>query len=178
MRVLPWCLPVFVFAGSIAFAQSPPIPDQQQKFISIINNFAAKYKSAPNAMKQSAVRPQRKQALCQLLPDAQVTDWVGTVRDIDANMGGKGILKVSIGKNTHAKTWNNALSDSGDKTLIALGSPLHDAASELSPGQVIFFSGTFIKDAQDCFREASLTWRNSMSNPDWIFRFSSVRPAK
>lgn len=82
-----------------------------------------------------------------------------------------------MSKTANANTWNNSLSDMSDKTLIQPGTPLHEAAIQLKRKQTIIFSGTFIKGDKDCFRESSLTQRGSMTDPDWIFRFSVVKPA-
>lgn len=128
-------------------------------------------------MAQGALRPQRAKAICDLLKNGKITDWVGTVQKLSSNNAGKGVLSVSMSKIANAKTWNNELSDIGDKTLIEPGTPLHEAAVQLSRKQSIVFSGTFLKGNKDCFTESSLTQRGSMTNPDCIFRFSSVKPA-
>jgi len=169
---------VYVFAGPVAFAQTPPIPDQQQQFLSIVDDFAAKYKAAPNDMAKGGLRPQRAKAICDLMKNPKVTDWVGTVRELSSNSAGKGVLVVSMSKITNAGTWNNSLSDIGDKTLIEPGTPLHEAAIQLKKKQSIVFSGTFVEGDKDCFRESSLTQSGSMSNPKWIFRFASVKAAQ
>jgi hypothetical protein len=159
-------------------APSPPLPEQQQKFLSINDDFAAKYRSAANEMAQGALRVQRASAICSLFQSPTVKDWVGTVQTLSSNNEGKGVLNVSMNKIANAKTWNNALSDIGSETLIQPGTPLHDAALQLARNDTIIFSGTFLKDDKDCFKESSLTQRGSMTDPDWIFRFSAVTPAK
>jgi hypothetical protein len=83
-----------------------------------------------------------------------------------------------MSKIANEATWNNSLSDIGDKTLIEPGTPLHNAAVQLNRNDTDIFSGAFIKGDKDCFRESSIIQRGSMIDPDWIFRFSSVRPAK
>jgi hypothetical protein len=175
---LPALALITVFSPLLGNAQSPPIPAQQQKFISIIDDFAAKFKTAPNDMAKGALRPKRAEAICELITNPEVTDWVGTVQKLSSNREGKGILEVSISKSVNANTWNNALSDIGDKTLIEPGTALHEAAIQLKPKQAIIFSGTFIKSDKDCLRESSMTQNGSMTKPNWIFRFSSVRPAQ
>jgi hypothetical protein len=179
MRDIRFCLAIVLCILSIpAMAQSPPLPEQQQKFLSIIDDFAEKYKSAKNEMAQGALRVQRAKAICDLFKGPNVKDWVGTVQKLSSNNEGKGVLNVSMSKIANATTWNNALSDIGDKTLIQPGTPLHDAAIQLNRNDIITFSGTFVKGDKDCFRESSLTQRGSMTDPDWIFRFSSVKPAQ
>jgi hypothetical protein len=159
-------------------APPPAPPTQQQQFLALIDDFAAKYKAADNEMAQGALRPQRAKAVCALLGTGQVKDWVGTVQELSSNNEGKGVLAVSMSKIAKAKTWNNAVSDYADNTLIEPGTPLHKAAIQLKKRQTIFFSGTFVKGDTDCFRESSLTQEGSMKDPDWIFRFSTVKPAE
>lgn len=152
------------------------IPDQQEKFLSIVDDFAEKYRAAPNDLAKGALRPQRAKAVCDLLRDETVRDWVGTVQLLSSNNEGKGVLDVSISRRANVTTWNNSLSDMSSQTLITPGTPLHDAALQLTKGQTVIFSGTFITGEKDCFREGSLTQSGSMTDPDWIFRFTAIRP--
>ena len=153
------------------------MPDKEKKFITMIDEFVERYNSSPNEMAQGGLRPQRAKAVCDLLGDGEVIDWVGTVQLLSSNGEGKGVLDVSLNEDINVMTWNNSLSDFDDKTLITPGTPLHDAAVKLSRDQRIVFSGTFVKGDEDCFREGSITQSGSMTDPDWIFRFSAVRPA-
>jgi hypothetical protein len=73
------------------------------------------------------------------------------------------------------KTWNNALSDITDNTLIPQTSKTYDTLSELGRGKRIKFSGSFINgDEKNGFRESSLSEQGSMTDPEFIFRFSQV----
>jgi DNA gyrase subunit A len=49
----------------------------------------------------------------------------------------------------------------------------------LAEGDTVVFSGSFLKDGQglDCFDEMSAMMDFSMSQPEFVFRFSDVRPA-
>jgi hypothetical protein len=74
------------------------------------------------------------------------------------------------------QTWNNALSDIEDDTLIDPKSALFAKASALSVGQEVTFSGAFRPYTTDCIREGSLTLSGSITEPEFIFRFSDVSP--
>lgn len=75
------------------------------------------------------------------------------------------------------KTWNNSLSDMGDHTLIEPGSAVFNTASNFSEGQIIKFSGTFLRGIEnECVRESSLSLQGTLDEPEFIFRFSSVSP--
>lgn len=154
-----------------------PMPDRQQQFIDILDDFAARYSQAPNEMAQGALRPQRAKAICSLMNrDWQVRGWLGKVKKMSSNNEGKGVIEISISPRISVKTWNNALSDIGNHTLLEPGSLPHTQAVQLRPGQNVEFSGTFLLGDKDCLRELSLTQRGSMSEPEWIFRFQTMTP--
>ena len=62
-----------------------------------------------------------------------------------------------------------------DNTLIENGSDLYNSISDLSEGDRVVFSGTFIPDDSDFIREGSVTERGSMTDPEFILKFSDVR---
>jgi len=163
---------------SLSLAQTASMPDLQQRFLSLVDDFADKYKSAPNDMAKGALRAQRAKEICALLKKPfKVQGWRGTVAKLSSNNEGKGVLVVDLNKISAAQTWNNALSDLSHKTLITPGTQLHDAAMQLSRKQEVIFSGQFLPSDKDCIREGSLTQAGSMTDPDWIFRFSEIEPA-
>lgn len=170
MRALLRCLlPVLVFAGSIAFAKSPPIPDQQRQFLSIVDDFAARYKAAPNDLVKGGLRPQRAKALCGLMKSPAVENWVGTVKTLSSNNAGKGTLAVFLGKKTN---------QSIVEVLIEPGTPVHEVATKLRKNQSVVFSGAFTRGDKDCFEESSFTQKEAMTTPFWRFAFSSIKPAQ
>jgi len=65
----------------------------------------------------------------------------------------------------------SAQTQSGFADLRVESGGAYEAAGQLSIGQNIFFSGTFLKSEgdKDCVREVSLRERSSMTTPDWIF---------
>jgi hypothetical protein len=44
----------------------------------------------------------------------------------------------------------------------------------MEKGDPVKFSGTFVRDEADCIKEGSLTQNGSMTEPEFIFRFSRV----
>jgi hypothetical protein len=140
-RLLGNFLAFFLISG---VASAVEMSAQQQQFLSIISDFAQKYDAAPNDMAKGALRPQRAKAICALLKDLTIKDWVGTVSKLSSNNEGKGVLVIGLNEQTRVQTWNNALSDISDKTLIQPGTALHEAAVQLSEGQRVVFSGRLI----------------------------------
>src|SRR5712675_1807401 len=151
-------------------ASAADMPVQQQRFLSIISDFAQKYETAPNDMAKDALRQQRARAICGIINDLTVTNWVGTVNTLPGIDQGSGVLAVSLDKRSTIGTWN--------KKYDTLIKAVHDAAIQLSSGQTIVFSGRFFRAKGDCITERSPTLREAMTQPNWIMRFSAIKPAE
>src|SRR5712675_2562113 len=154
-------------------ASAADMPAQQQQFVSIISDFAQKYETAPNGMAKDALRQQRARAICGIINDLTVTNWVGTVNTLLGTDQGRGVLAVSLDKRSTIGTWNKKYN-----TLIKPRTAVHDAAIQLSPGQTIVFSGRFFRAKGDCITERSPGLREAMTQPNWIMRFSAIKPAE
>jgi hypothetical protein len=61
-------------------------------------------------------------------------------------------------------------------TMIEPTSPVFGRAVAVKKDTWVRFTGEFIRSEPDCFRESSLTLAGSVQNPEFIFRFSDVRP--
>jgi hypothetical protein len=156
-----------------------PLPAAEAAFVAAIVEGKAAYRAAPNDMAKGATRQDRNRAICSALSSLIVNNWRGKIYKMSSNSDGKGVLELAIGPNVYLKTWNNAFSDLVDYTLIDPSSPVGRAAIALSIGQSVIFSGEFIVDSgQGCVREASLTLAGSMTEPEFIFRFSAIVPAR
>ena len=117
----------------------------------------------------------RNAALCKAVPSRVAHDWVGTLTKVDTVLGGdSGVVEVKVADGVTIGTWNNGLSDLGDHTLLAPGSPLYRKLARLDPGDSVRFSGRFLPDSDECLRESSLTDTGSMQTPSFIFRFSAL----
>lgn len=161
-------------ASITASTQRPAVT--QDMLVRIINDYATKYGNAANGMLQGAARPERRDAICTQFNSPQVTNWEGTVSTLSSNNDGDGVLAITIASNVTIKTWNNSFSDIGDHTLIPHGSRLFSGAAALHEGEKVVFSGTFVPDPTDCFHEGSLTVSGAMTDPEFLFRFSAIRP--
>ncbi|MFG1409473.1 hypothetical protein V5G24_00035 [Xanthobacter sp. VTT E-85241] len=166
--------------GSLAmaaeFPEFPTMPEQQKRFIAAIEAARDTYSKGANDMAKGAARPARAKEICSILKGSQPKAWVGVIYDLSTNGDGKGVMEVTIGPNVYVKTWNNSLSDISDKTLIDPSSPLFQSAVVLKEGQKVILSGTFFKSPTDCVKEGSLTLRGTITEPEFIIRFSSIKP--
>ena len=156
-------------------AQNIQISPEQQNFVKIVESYYDSYKQAPNELKKSALRADRKTALQGALGNVTVQDWVGTLRNMGTNSDGKASIIIQLaGSKIEVKTWNNAVSDIADKTLIETGSELYNTLSNLSKGSTVRFTGTFKLGENDYIREASVTEAGSMTSPAFIMSFTNV----
>ena len=162
-----------------AGAAAQDVPADQAAFENAIVTARTAYDNAANDLAKGGQRPKRGKEICKAVQTLKVTDWVGTIDDLTTNSEGRGVLSVELGNEIWLKTWNNAFSDMGSNTLIDPESDLFLSLSEMSEGQEVVFSGSFLKDHSDgdCFEEQSMTIDGSMSEPEFIFVFSDIRPA-
>jgi hypothetical protein len=85
-----------------------------------------------------------------------------------------GQVKISLAPDIRVKTWNNDLSDSASHTLIDPSSSLFGTVSQMRKGDQVVFSGAFFPSEVDCVTETSISIQGSMTDPEFLFRFSSV----
>lgn len=154
---------------------SPVFPASESNFIGIVSKAQADSRRTENDMQKGGVKDQRDRSICSTMSSFQVQDWVGTVKTIDSNSDGKGVLEIEIAPDVLVKTWNNELSDFESHTLIDPGSPVFVAASAMKTGELVDFSGTFFRAPEgDCLSEGSLSLDGKLQSPEFIFRFSKV----
>jgi hypothetical protein len=159
-------------------AAVPPSPPAETALIIAVEQGGAAFASGANDMVKGASRPARAKAICAALKALAAQEWLGTVEKLTSNNDGKGVLVVRISPTITLKTWNNALSDAGDRTLIEPGTPLFNAAAALQVGASVRFAGSFLRGDVDCLRESSMTLEGSMEEPEFLFRFTAIRPAE
>ncbi len=161
-----------------------PLPDAEQWFVNTVTAFRGRYQGAANDMAKGAVRVARGHALCDPKETIRarqgvVTDWIGKVSDLDSVGDGRGILVVRLAPHITLGTTNNTLSEgiSDNKTLIPVGSNAYKAAVATHVGERVVFSGTMFSSKTDCAEEQSATMDGSMTDPEFLFRFTAVRAA-
>lgn len=156
---------------------APVLPSPEASFVRIVSGAQDEARGTQNDMQKGGVKSSRDRAICAAMPSLQVRDWVGTVKTIDSNSDGKGVLGVSLAPDVVVTTWNNSLSDFEDHTLIEPGTSVFQSASAMKPGQLVTFSGRFFPGTDgDCIQESSLTLNGKVASPDFIFLFSDVSP--
>lgn len=150
------------------------LPSDEQAFITVVSEAHEKYNAAPNDMAKGGVRAWRKEAICQALPSSQVADWLGTIYSLSSSSDGDGVVEIKIAPDIYVQTMNNAFSDIPYNTLIPPTSEVFKTLSRMQKGDRILFSGEFPKSDVDCVVESSLTQEGSMTEPEFLFKFSSI----
>jgi hypothetical protein len=164
-----------LFAITVVQAAEPP--DREQKFIEIVQRASTAYDNATNDMAKGAARAARAQDICAWARGGSGTvTWVGAIETLSSTGNGKGVLSVSIAPHISFTTWNNTLSDIGDKTLIDPMSAVGKAATSMHIGQLVGYHGKVFPSDDDCMREISMTLEGSMHDPEYLLRFDMIKP--
>jgi hypothetical protein len=150
----------------------------EQRFITVLNEYSGQFGSAANELQQSALRDKRRDSLAQIVGNREIENWRGRIAELKTNSDGKAILSVSIAPDIEIKTWNNALSDISSGTLIEKWNPVYGSLMNLKVGDTVVFSGTFLFSDNDYVQESSLTIMGSMTQPEFLCKFTSVTSAK
>jgi len=144
-------------------------PETQLQFLAAIEAAVARYDAAENELKKSSVAKERARELAGLLPGGDASAWVGVLEAMGTNGDGNAHVTIRIGGDAVVKTWNNAISDASDRTLIAHGSALYTALADLRLGTPVVFTARLL-------RETSLTEAGGMQAPEFVARFTSIEP--
>ncbi len=155
---------------------SPDLPYAEQQFIKAVHDGHNAYDAAGNDMQKGATRSRRAKSVCSAISSGAAKDWIGKIYKLSSNSDGKGVLEIELASDVWIHTWNNSLSDISDNTLIDPDSTLFQSVSSMSEGQQVKFSGMFVRDATDCYRESSMSISGSMTEPEYVMRFSSASP--
>src|SRR5208337_2095065 len=145
------------------------LPRDQNELCSTVASFCERYKKASNEFQKTAIRRERRAAISNILPDRSAIDWIGAVTRMITDSNGDGTLQVKLPGSSNIKmfTWSNA--------LIPYGSSLYNQVANLAEGDKVVFSGRFIPGDRDYIMEASLFEEGAMTEPEFIFTFTSVR---
>lgn len=146
-----------------------------EKFRLIIDSARNEYLTARNNIIKTEARQNRRRQLANAFANVLVTDWIGFVVQLDTTSDGMVIFGVVLDQSDiELSTWNNALSDIFDKSLVKSDSAIYRQLRSLSVGDKVKFSGSFFSNKSDFFKEKSLTEEGSMTDPEFLFKFQSV----
>lgn len=170
----------FVEGGGSSPRSGPRFPPDEVAFCAAVSSAADGYKreteSGRNEIKLDMMRETRKRAIAAALPVLQVKGWLATVQRIDTSgVDGAATVEMMLPCGAEIKTWNNSFSDAKEQTMVPKGTPLYRQLANVGKGQSVVIDGEFFEDEKDTVRETSITQRGSMTDPEFVFRFASVR---
>lgn len=146
------------------------LPEDQAQFGAVNARAKDDYDRMDNDLKRAVVRKQRDRDAMSATLGGGFRGWTGTIDEMTTNGDGDAVVTIQLdGCPCKLKTWNNALSDIGSGTLIKNGSSLFNEIMNMSEGQKVRISGTIL-------REGSLTEQGSVTDPEWITKFSDISP--
>ncbi len=159
-------------------APPTPMPADEQAFCDAVQEATQAYEAmqgdGANQLKLSKLRTSRGAALRAALPSRAAKAWAGTISKLSTNSDGQAVVAVELPCGVEVKTWNNALSDIEDGTLISQKSALFGVLADLKVGMSIQFSGRLFPDRVTGFKESSLTEAGSMKEPEFLMKFSAA----
>lgn len=151
----------------------------QDSFKDFICKHRRDYRDATNEVQRTRIFRTRVSELRNFFKNSlSIKNWRGIVRDISTTTDSKVSLEISFGCGIKMGTWNNALSDIGDFTLIDIDSELAERIAPLSIGQKITFSGTLSPDRINFIREKSITEQGAMTAPEFLIQFTAINAPK
>jgi len=164
--------PLFVLAFvAPVLAAGAAGPDVQSKFIQLVEDYKARYAAESNPLKKTSLSKERLRKLMDVTPGGMVSGWTGVISGMDTTGAGKAYVSIAVPRSPVTfQTWNNDISDAGNNTLIPSSSPLYQALADMAKGMAVVFSGKLVK-------EASMTESGGMEEPEFIIRFTSIKPA-
>lgn len=149
-------------------------PKAQTKFIALIEKARRDLDSAETDLQESVILRGRDKALCGVLSSRIAENWVGEIKDVGANGEGKAYLEIEIANDVRVQTWNNALSDIFDNTLISPSSKFFDRLVAMNKGDLVTWSAKFLSDSNFCLKGANITEYFYGKDPKFIVDFKDV----
>jgi hypothetical protein len=152
------------------------LPADQRSWLRAVTE-AQKAAEGATEVQVVSLRKERGKAMCRSLgSDLAVSDWIGTVTNVETTLGGDGgVLTVALARDVSVSTWNNGLSDLGDDTIIDPDSPLYEDLGRLKPGDEVVISGNFMAHDGNCVRDMNLLDVDGVTQPEFVFRFTSIK---
>jgi hypothetical protein len=154
-------------------SQSPaaqPIPDRERELIALLMDTRKQYQSAGSASTAKNVRMTMQINVLRFMRQSQAAqDWIGTVKSRGTTPEGEAWIVLEIADGITVGTWQTKESDFNASTLFQPHSALFKASQALRIGQLVTFSGTFL-------RSVLASDEQMVTSPQFIARFSALAP--
>ena len=159
---------------------TPPPPADELALCAAVEAHADKYAQASvpgNGAALTALREARRAAIARVdHADGTATAWFGTVDTLTTTDGGKlgVVIRLPCSDRVWIRTWGTAAADAQHATLIDPSAPLHAKLAAMSNGNVVTFSGRFLIDPQDHWKQTANAESEAMREPQFLFRFADI----
>lgn len=158
------------------------IDPQQREFERKRSSLHGMYLRAPNEIRKSAIWTDANEWTRQFAEDRgwEVQDWYGRLSGLDTDQGGA-LLWLTVTSKRFGITVEYRTNSSrllgADRTMLRKGSKVYDQARDLEVGDYVYFSAELIADGSKGIEELSFTELGSLSKPEFVVRFTDLRPA-
>ncbi len=159
-------------------APPPPGSVAENDFLSILAQASNAYTAGDKTeFQQGVIYRHREMDIARLFGASyEVHNWKGKVYKLSSNGDGDGILEVTIQDDfVWLTTWNNALSDTFDNTLVKPTSPVYNQLANLREGDDVVFSGRMVVGSSgDAIKSTDMSMDSKMKEPEFLFVFTDV----
>ncbi|MFJ2661692.1 hypothetical protein [Arthrobacter koreensis] len=153
-----------------------PRPADQQAFLDTFEAGKAAYEAAGTELQRSVALTDRDAQMCAVSGQGSMTNWTGKILEIGANNDGLAHVKIELSEGVKVQTWNNAFSDLTDNTLIPQNAPFFSTLAGMSEGTLVTFAAQTVPSPSSCLTRSNLTDVFYAIDPNFIVRFSDIRP--
>ena len=153
--------------------QSNSVPSQQA-FNDLLAEYGKAYKNAKTDLQKADVANQYQNKIDDFLGNGHVKNWVAKVDRIESSYDKKSakiFLKYYVGDVEYEIT--TGIVDEGKiKTLVPVGSDVYKKASDLISGDIVSFSGRFVKryGEESYFNK----YHYDNTSPELLFKFDDI----
>lgn len=153
--------------------EMPMLPSQfsakQLRFLAHLEDARVAVMSAANPTAQSAIQVQRRDAVCELMPEVAVTNWIGKVKAMSADVQGRGMVAVEIGNKVLLTTPVNPQSEAEADGMVPRKSQLYTDVSRFKTGDPVVISGEFLPGEGSCVKDIG-----TLTDPVFLFKFTGM----
>lgn len=129
--------------------------------------------TASDAAAQTAARTQRLAAICQVIQEPAVTNWIAKVKGMATDNEGRGLISVEVGNHVILTTATSPQTEAEIGTLIPRKSTLFTEVNRFKAGDTVTISGEFVAGTDACVREAGDA-RATLAEPAFLFKFTNL----
>jgi hypothetical protein len=160
-------------------SSSIALPQTQQQFIDVVQDFKSQYNKASNELQKSSIAKKRLDSLLNVLQKSKdktnIQGWVGRIKTLSTTGEGNAHIAIKLegSRDIVLSTWNNELSDIPFGSLVKSGTAVYEKIAQLAEGDTVQFSGSFFFYNGE-INEQSMTEDGSMTAPEYTLGLDDI----